>query len=491
MTPKQLKNSILQRAIEGRLVPQYADDGTADELLAQIRAEKEQIIADGKIKREKPLPPIDESELPFAIPASWRWVRLGDVVKSISDIDHKMPETVEFNGVPYISPLNFTENGIDYNSAKKISEYDYIRLSRKCCPEKGDIIFPRYGTIGIIRRIDTDIKLLVSYSCCVIKTLKKYISDSYFWYVLKSNLTQIEIHKYINKTTQPNVGLTSIKKFLFPLPPLAEQRRIVAKIDELMTLLDRYERAYNELTALDAKFPDALKKSLLQYAIQGRLVPQCAADGTADELLAQIRAEKEQLIADGKIKREKPLPPIDESELPFAIPASWRWVRLGEVSTYGQKKNKILVKNISDNDWILDLEDIEKETGRIIKYKEGRMKKIVGDKITFNEYDILYSKLRPYLKKVLVAPNSGICTPELVPFRCYGEINHYYVTLLLKSNYVNDIANSESYGVKMPRVGTETMQRLLIPLPPLAEQHRIARKIDELMAQVGRLAKGK
>ena len=241
MTPQQLKNSILKRAMEGRLVPQRAEEGTAKELLRKIQAEKAQLLAAKKIKKTKPLPPITEEEKPFAIPDSWEWVRLDDVAQQIGDIDHKMPVTVT-DGIPYISPLNFTPAGIDYDSAKKISVEDYERLSQKIKPQRGDIIFPRYGTIGVIRQVETDIPFLASYSCCVIKLLQNLMDKSFIRYVLESLLIKSEINRYINKTTQPNVGLKSIQRFLFPLPPLAEQHRIVAKLEELLPLCGQLQK---------------------------------------------------------------------------------------------------------------------------------------------------------------------------------------------------------------------------------------------------------
>ena len=231
--PEDMKKSILQYAIQGKLVEQRPEEGTAEELYQQIQDEKQKLIKEGKIKKEKPLAEISENEIPFDIPESWKWVRLNSVALEIGDIDHKMPEKVE-DGIPYISPLDFTDNGIDYEHAKKISKKDYDTLSIKFKPSKNDIIFPRYGTIGKIRIIDTDREVLVSYSCCTIKNIDCYMDYLYVSYALQSQMIKSEIERYINKTTQPNVGLQSIKQFLFPLPPLEEQHRIVAKIEELL-----------------------------------------------------------------------------------------------------------------------------------------------------------------------------------------------------------------------------------------------------------------
>lgn len=232
--------------------------------------------------------------------------------------------------------------------------------------------------------------------------------------------------------------------------------------------------------------PQELKNSILQLAIQGKLVEQRPEEGTAEELYWQIQAEKQRLIKEGKIKKEKPLPEIAEDEVPFDIPESWKWVRLGDCSSYAQRKEKISANIIKIDEWSLDLEDIEKETGRILQKHLASERKIAGDKVKFYKGQVLYSKLRPYLKKVLVAPDDGICSSEIVPFSMYGSINPQYIVYVLICPHVDYVINSVTYGVKMPRVGTETMVNLLVPLPPLAEQERIVAKIEELLPLVDR-----
>ena len=246
-----------------------------------------------------------------------------------------------------------------------------------------------------------------------------------------------------------------------------------------------------------------LKNSILQWAIQGKLVPQDSNDEPASVLLDKIRQEKEHLIKEKKIKRDKnasiiyrgednsyyekmlatrEVKCIDE-EIPFEIPQGWEWCRLGEISTYAQTKRKINASNADSQLWGLDLEDIEKG-GRLLNIKTVGERKAIGDKTIFNRGDILYSKLRPYLLKILVAPEEGICTPEIIPFTCYGNICKDYIVSFLKSPYVDDYINSVTFGVKMPRVSTETMTSLLVPLPPLSEQFRIDTKTKELMPYI-------
>ena len=238
-----------------------------------------------------------------------------------------------------------------------------------------------------------------------------------------------------------------------------------------------------------------LKNSILQMAVQGKLVPQDPNDEPASVLIERIRAEKEKLIKEKKIKKEKnpsvifrgadniPYEKIGDEvvplDVPFDIPDSWEWVRLGFVSTYAETKEKVNAQNANPELWGLDLEDIEKG-GRLLCKKKVGERKAVGDKTHFYKGDILYSKLRPYLLKILVADDDGICTPEIVPFKMYGDINPTYIVYYLQSPYVDNYINSITYGVKMPRLGTETMTELLVPIPPVEEQDRIVSRIQEV-----------
>ena len=233
--------------------------------------------------------------------------------------------------------------------------------------------------------------------------------------------------------------------------------------------------------------PEQLKASILQYAIQGKLVEQRPEEGTGEELYQQIQAEKQRLIKEKKIKNEKTLAEITEGEIPFDIPDSWKWVKLGDCTGYAQTKEKVSPKDITGDMWSLDLEDVQKDTGAILVKTKASERKISGDKVKFHKGQVLYSKLRPYLKKILVAPDEGICTPELVPFDTY-LIDENYIAYVLRSPHIDYVINSVTYGVKMPRVGTDTMTNLLIPLPPLAEQKRIVAKIEELLPYVDRYA---
>src|SRR5690554_5945363 len=229
-----------------------------------------------------------------------------------------------------------------------------------------------------------------------------------------------------------------------------------------------------------------LRELILTLAMQGKLVKQDPNDQPASELLKDIEAEKQRLIAEKKIRKQKPLPTVTEEEIPYQLPASWVWVRLGEVSEYNGRKT---LKNdeISPNVWLLDLEDIEKNTSKLLyraKFSERQSK---SNKSEFKKNDVLYGKLRPYLDKVIVADDDGVCTTEIVPVVPYSGVNSYFLRWLLKRPKFISYVNSLMYGVKMPRLGTADAITSIHPLPPSAEQYRIVAKIDELMARCDEL----
>ncbi len=227
-----------------------------------------------------------------------------------------------------------------------------------------------------------------------------------------------------------------------------------------------------------------LRELILELAVRGKLVPQYPNDEPASELLKRIAEEKTRLVAEGKIKKQKPLTEIDEEALPFELPAGWVWTRLGEITNFGSTIKK---DEIPEDAWVLDLEDIEKDTSKLLQKARFYDRNSLSDKNSFTKGDVLYGKLRPYLNKVLVAEDDGFCTTEILPFRCHGPFVAHYFVIALKSPYFLSYVNAKSYGMKMPRLGTEDGRQAFFPLPPLAEQQRIVAKVEELMTLCDRL----
>lgn len=487
MNAQQLKNAILQEAIEGRLVPQDPNDEPASVLLARIRKEKERLVKEGKLKKKDlEVKPISEDEIPFEIPESWEWVRFSSLYWQLTDGTHSTPKYTT-SGIPFLSVKDMSSGKLDFSNTKHISPEEHLVLSQRCHPQKGDLLLSKVGTTGIPLIIDTDKEFSIFVSLALIKFFPNLIDSKYLLYLINSPLVQLQAADNTRGVGNKNWVLKAISDTIMVLPPLAEQHRIVAKIEELLPKVEEYGKAQDALNKLNAELPERLKKSILQEAIEGRLVLQDPNDEPASVLLDKIRKEKVQLVKAGKLKKKDLIEtPIADDEIPFEIPASWEWVRFGEISTYAHTKKKINAAKADSNLWGLDLEDIEKG-GRLLCIKTVGERKAIGDKTCFAEGDILYSKLRPYLLKILIAPKNGICTPEIIPFTCYKDINKNYIVSLLKSVYVDDYINSATFGVKMPRVATETMTSLVIPLPPLAEQHRIVEKLEQLLGKIDNL----
>ena len=237
-----------------------------------------------------------------------------------------------------------------------------------------------------------------------------------------------------------------------------------------------------------------LRQKILDLAIHGKLVPQDPNDEPASVLLERIKAEKERLIKEGKIKRSKKTNNASDTphyeNVPFEVPEGWVWTTLGSISNYGTSIN-VQVGDIDSNEWILELEDIEKDTAKIIQHLSKKERFLNGTRHKFQKGDILYSKLRTYLNKVLVASNGGFCSTEIMPFGTYGILSNEYICHVLRSNHFLDYTLRCGYGVKMPRLSTNDACKGMIPLPPLAEQQRIVTEIEKWFALIDQIEQGK
>lgn len=492
MTGKQLKNSILQLAIQGKLVAQDPNDEPASVLLSKIRKEKEALVKEKKLKKKDLVSkPIADEEKQFELPEGWEWCRLGDIgiFERGNGIKRDETQTEGYPCVRYGEMYTAYRNNPTFDRVFSFTTKEVFDKCRKA--HKGDLFMALTGEnkqdIALAAQYIGDEEIAVGGDLCHFTVLATYAL--YFVYLINSPYFSSKKELLAKGDIIVHISTDKLGSVPIPLPPLREQKRIVAKIEELMPVVEKYEKAQTKLEALNKSLPEALKKSILQEAIQGKLVPQDDNDEPASELLKKIRKEKEQLVKEGKLKKiDLVSEPIAEEEKPFELPEGWEWCRLGEISTYSQTKRKINASYADSQLWQLDLEDIEKG-GKLLCRKSVGERKSIGDKTFFCKGNILYSKLRPYLLKILVAPEDGICTPEIVPFSCYGNISHHYIVCFLKSTYVDEYINSVSFGIKMPRVSTETMIDLLVPLPPLAEQKRIVDKLELLLSKVDHISK--
>lgn len=493
MKAAELRQAILQAAFQGKLVPQNVHDEPASELLQRIRQEKVQHVTEGEIKGEKPLPLITEDELPFDLPDGWIWCRLVEICSHIADIDHNMPPAVAQGGVLFLSAKDLVDNGtINYTDrVKYISESDYERYGKKVKPQRNDIIYSRIGAcLGKARIVCSDIKFLVSYSCCTIRSL--IVNLQYLCRYLDSGMVLKQATRDTQSIGVPDLGIKKIKEFLVPLPPLAEQQCIVDKVEELMMLCSELEAAEEDLNKLESRFTEYLPKSILQAAVQGKLVPQNIHDEPASELLKRIQQEKARLVKEGKIKKEKQLQPITEDEIPYQLPNGWVWCRLSDIGEIVGGATPLTTEKAYYTE---QGKGIAWVTPADMKHSKGNMISRGRKDITDAGYESCSTRLLPAGSIVfssrapigLIAfAQNELCTNQgfksIIPHQISMSGWLFYALKSMTEGIV-----SRASGTTFLEVSGEFMRKEIFPLPSLAEQQRIVAKVDELMRMCNEL----
>ena len=480
MTPEQLKASILQYAIQGKLVEQRPGEGTGEELYHQIQEEKQRLIKAGKIKKEKSLPKIAEDEIPFDIPESWKWVRFGDCITLFSGSDFNPNEyNSQQKGIPYITGASsLTANGVTLNRWTE---------TPRIFANLGDVLLVCKGS-GYGKAVICDIE--EAHIARQIMAIKKnpLLNMDFVRYFLNANFDFI---KSKGQGVIPGIDRGSILQLLFPLPPLAEQKRIVAKIEELLLHVDRYAAAYEKLEQFNAKFPEDMKKSILQYAIQGKLVEQRPEEGTGEELYQQIQTEKQRLIKEGKIKMEKPLPEISEDEVPFEIPDSWRWCYVGDLFNHNTGKAMNSSAKKTDKPGairpFITTSNVYWNSFDFSVVKEMFFSDDEVERCTVTKGDILMCEGGAYFGRTAIWNyDYDICFQNHVHrLRPYQEIDlmfFYHIFFFYKNMNM-----MKAKGTAMPGLSSITLHQMIIPLPPLAEQKRIIAKLEEILPLCERL----
>lgn len=461
---EELRKSILFTAVVGGLTEH--DDSDLS-VLTHFQSEKINCV----------------EESVYSVPDNWCVLSLDSIVDIKNGFTPKrsIKEFWDKNEVPWFTVEDVNTQGHIIRLTNQYITYQALGKSTdRIIPADTVLLCCTSATIGNYALTKIPLTTNQQWNGLVIKTEhKNFICSEYLlcWVqTLKEKLINIG-----GSTTFPFVSIKKLSSFPVPVPPIEEQQRIVDRVNVLMEKLDEFSEIEQQLLALKANFPADLRGAILQAAMQGKLTEQLESDTPVEQLLKSIENGREQLLSKGAYKQDKKLQPLDDSEIPFDIPDSWSWVKLGYCSTYGQTKQKATIDEIKSDIWSLDLEDIEKTTGRLLCKQKASQRKINGDKVKFFKGNILYSKLRPYLLKILIADDDGICTPELIPFDMIGDINPRYILWVLRSPHVDYKINAVTYGVKMPRVGTDTMVNLLIPLPPIEEQQRIVEHLDALL----------
>ena len=440
-----------------------------------------------KVGKNEPVCIADE--VPFDIPESWEWVTLKQIaVTALGKTLDKSKNIGEYR--PYLCSINVYWTGIDLSTVKQ-ARFEDSELS-KYQLNKGDLLICEGGDVGRSAVWDRDEEM---YYQNALHRVRFYgnIEPRFFQLLMESYKGAKILDNYSKGMTIKHLVQNSLNSIYFPLPPLAEQRRIVEKIKQLTPYLKKYGSVETTLSNLNLAFPDDLKKSILQYAVQGKLVPQDPADEPASVLLEHIRAEKEQLIKAGKIKRDKHESVIfrrDNSyyekvdgierciddELPFEIPESWEWVRFFSVVEIAT--NLVSPERYFDYMHIAP-DNIEKLTGTLLDCRTVAQDKVSSPNHLFFKGQILYSKIRPLLRKAVIAPFDGLCSADMYPLKT--SINKEYLLRYILSDLFNtQVATAMSSRVKMPKINQVELSKVLIPVPPIQEQNRIVNKIKEL-----------
>ena len=490
MNAQQLKASILQLAIQGKLVPQNPADEPASVLLKKIKAEKDALVKAGKIKKDKHESVIVRNEdgrylekkdgkttditdeIPFDIPESWEWMRLGSIGTWKAGATPSRNDDTYYKGgtIPWLKTGDLNDGYIT-SIPEFITEKALAETSVHLNPV-GSVLIAMYGaTIGKLGILQ--IEATTNQACCACQTFSLVKNTYLFLFLLsqRKNFTSLGAGG-----AQPNISKEKIVNFLFPLPPLEEQKRIVAKIEELLPHVEEYGKAETEISKLNAELPEQLKKSILQWAIQGRLVPQDPTDEPASELLKRIKAEKSALIKSGKLKKEKPLPPISEDEIPFDIPDSWQWVRLGSIITL-----------ISGQDFPPSGYN-DRQDG--IPYITGASNMDNG-KLIVNRWTPSPSSIALQGDLLITCKGAGVgkmalmdipkahVARQIMAIRPVDGVNASFVKAFIQSNLPT--VRRQMNGL-IPGISREVMLQFLFPLPPLAEQKRIVEKLESILS---------
>ena len=460
MDTKKLRQKILDLAIRGKLVPQDPNDEPASVLLERIRAEKEQLIKEGKIKRTKKSNASDTSHyenMPYTLPNGWCWCKLGDLCSFESGFAFSSND-FKTSGIPLVRISNIQDSTVTLKNCVFIQD----EVDEKYIIKTGDLLIAMSGaTTGKMGIYSMRQRALLNQRVGNICVQSRYLTANYRNYFMYSQSDVILKMAYGG--AQPNISSQMILNIPIPLPPLSEQYRIVNAIKNLLEIVDRIEE--NQIS-LD-KFLCSIKQKILQLAVSGNLLTQDHNDEPAIDLLRRINPSYKP--ADNRHYENKP----------FELPETWLWVTLSDISNYGECAN-VSVDKISNESWVLELEDIEKDSGRLLQRMRKSDRTINGIRHSFQKGDVLYSKLRTYLNKVLVADKDGYCTTEIIPITCVPGIVPEYLCHVLRSRYYVDYTISLGYGVKMPRLGTADALKSMIPVPPYEEQRRIVKSVNEI-----------
>ena len=505
MTAKDLKNALLQEAVQGKLVPQIASEGNARDLLEEIRKERLSHGLDfanaksGKRKSKKETAlagsnpcDITEEEIPFDIPENWCWCRLGEIVSILGDGIHGTPNYDISGNYYFVNGNNLNNGKIEIKpDTKKVNQSEYEKYKKEL--NNNTVFVSINGTLGNIAFYENE-KIILGKSACYFNLIKNEMKIYIYW-LIKTKYFLDYANEEATGTTIKNVSLAAMRNFPIPLPPLAEQKRIVAEIEKFVTLIEEYGKKETQLKAINEKIGTLTKKAILQEAVQGKLVPQIASEGNAKDLLEEIRKEKLSHGLDfanaksGKRKSKKETAlagsnpcDISDDEIPFDIPENWCWCRITDIATCELGKTKDALKNKGEMKNYLCSINIQEEGIDLSKVKQMKFEKSEYERYTVKKNDLL----------ICEGGDAGRCAiydrdepmyyqNALHRVRFFCDLNPKFYLYVFQVYKANKILTEASKGVTIQHLTGAALKELCFPLPPLAEQKRIVAAIEKML----------
>ena len=522
MDTKALRQKVLDLAIRGKLVPQDPNDEPASVLLERIRQQKQQMVKEGKLKAKdikndsiifvgednlhyekfaNGSVKCIEDEIPFDLPDGWAWSKIGPLCEYITSGSRGWAQYYSETGCLFLRMGNLSRDSFDLrlDNLQRVNLPDNAEGTRTRVAEN-DLLFSITAEIGMLGLIPADFEeAYINQHVGLIRFLKE-AQTKYFPYILMSEFCRDQYYT-VQSGMKNSFRLDNIQNILAPVPPLGEQIRIAEKLSSIWSHVQKIDIESKTANDIISK----AKSKILDFAIRGQLVPQDPTDEPASVLMERIRAEKEELIKQGKIKRDKKESVIFRGEdnsyylrtgnlveslgdWAFEeLPDSWAICCLGELCDYGNCLN-VDTASISDSAWILDLEDIEKDTGVVLRKVRKSERNAASTKHLFHKRQVLYSKLRPYMNKVVMSDEEGYCTSEILPLEFERNVLPQYARYYLMAPAFLGYANKCSYGVKMPRLGTSDGKKAIISIPPIEEQKRIVIAIEQAFSKLASIA---
>ena len=476
MTPQELKNSILQLAIQGKLVEQRAEESTAEELYQQIQEEKQRLIAEKKIKKEKPLPEITDDEKPFDIPDSWKWVRISALgITKTGNTPSKTHPEYQGNAIPFVTPADILDGRICYEN-QSLSEIG-MQVAR-VCEFKSVLQVCIGGSIG--KAAITEKRVAFNQQINAITPI--FCNNKYVYYVMISSYFNKIMREKAGGTATPIINRGIWDTLLVPLPPLAEQKRIVERIEQILPYIHQYENAWGKLETFNKRFPDDMKKSLLQYAIEGKLVEQRTEEGTAEELYKKIEVYHKGL----KPCKDE----LNFSAMDFEIPKTWKMVELNQIYNFIDYRGKTPIKS-NEGVFLVTASNIKQgftdyNRKEYISVEEYETRKSRG--IT-NKGDLLFTTEAPMGNAAICDLVECSCGQRIITFQEYEKntaIPLLFMYFILSPQFQKQLLDNCT-GTTAKGIKADKLKHLLIPLPPLAEQKRIVEKLEQMLPLCERL----